>query len=440
MYDLDTIASYVIKKLRELKGNQRLDITNIRNGETLAIAISNSKKLDMSDERWHGGGDTVTAGTNITIATVDGKKVISSTGGGGTGTVTSVSVTTANGVSGTVATATTTPAISLALGAITPTSVAASGTVTGSNLSGTNTGDNATNSQYSSLAASKQDTLVSGTNIKTINSTSLLGSGNIAISASPAGSNGDLQINASSSFGTIGGLRLDQTGNSRGTAALDIQSHRSGVTQVASGTNSTALGSDNIAGSLGSVAIGYTNTTTINNSLAAEVAIGYSNTAVDASGSGNAVAIGTQNNATNVTTAAIGNSTSATASNASAVGNNTHATNANTSAFGYNLTVSGGYSAAFGGGGNSGSTTSTSGVTDIYAGGNFSAGTRFRFTNDGSLGLAVTDFGSGDHVLALHDVGTPPGSNPATGGFIYCEGGALKYRGSSGTITTLASA
>lgn len=59
----------------------------------------------------------------------------------GAGTVTSVSVTTANGVSGSVATATSTPAISLTLGAITPTSVAAVGTVTGSNLSGTNTGD-----------------------------------------------------------------------------------------------------------------------------------------------------------------------------------------------------------------------------------------------------------------------------------------------------------
>jgi hypothetical protein len=49
------------------------------------------------------------------------------------------------------------------------------------NTSGTNTGDNATNSQYSGLATSKQDTLVSGTNIKTINSTSLLGSGNVAV-------------------------------------------------------------------------------------------------------------------------------------------------------------------------------------------------------------------------------------------------------------------
>lgn len=59
----------------------------------------------------------------------------------GVGTVTSVSVVTANGVSGSVANPTTTPAITLTLGAITPTSVAASSTVTGSNLSGTNTGD-----------------------------------------------------------------------------------------------------------------------------------------------------------------------------------------------------------------------------------------------------------------------------------------------------------
>ncbi len=49
------------------------------------------------------------------------------------------------------------------------------------NTSGTNTGDNAVNSLYSGLAASKQDTLVSNTNIKTINSTSVLGSGNISV-------------------------------------------------------------------------------------------------------------------------------------------------------------------------------------------------------------------------------------------------------------------
>ena len=48
--------------------------------------------------------------------------------------------------------------------------------------SGTNTGDNATNSQYSGLAGSKQDNLVSGTNIKTINNSSVLGSGNLTVS------------------------------------------------------------------------------------------------------------------------------------------------------------------------------------------------------------------------------------------------------------------
>lgn len=50
----------------------------------------------------------------------------------GTGTVTSVSVVTANGVSGSVATSTTTPAITLTLGAITPTSVNGNVFTTGS--------------------------------------------------------------------------------------------------------------------------------------------------------------------------------------------------------------------------------------------------------------------------------------------------------------------
>ncbi len=79
----------------------------------------------------------------------------------GTGTVTNASIVTANGISGTVATSTTTPAITLSLGAITPTSVAATGTVTGSNLSnvnGANTGDNAPNTLYSGLVSNATHT------------------------------------------------------------------------------------------------------------------------------------------------------------------------------------------------------------------------------------------------------------------------------------------
>lgn len=59
---------------------------------------------------------TITANNRVGSASCSG-------GGGGSGTVTSVSVSTANGVSGVVANPTTTPAITLTLGAITPTTV-----------------------------------------------------------------------------------------------------------------------------------------------------------------------------------------------------------------------------------------------------------------------------------------------------------------------------
>jgi hypothetical protein len=59
----------------------------------------------------------------------------------GGGTVTSVAATGSNGITVTGSPITSSGTIALGLGNITPTSVAASGTVTGSNLSGTNTGD-----------------------------------------------------------------------------------------------------------------------------------------------------------------------------------------------------------------------------------------------------------------------------------------------------------
>lgn len=79
-------------------------------------------------------------------------------GSGGSGTVTSFGFTNANGITGIVTNPTTSPILILSLGNITPTSVAASGTVTGSNLSGTNTGDNAPNSLYSGLVSNATHT------------------------------------------------------------------------------------------------------------------------------------------------------------------------------------------------------------------------------------------------------------------------------------------
>jgi hypothetical protein len=64
------------------------------------------------------------AGGGTRVLTTDNSGVLSwGAGGGGSGTVTTVSVVTANGVSGSVANPTTTPAITLTLGAITPTSI-----------------------------------------------------------------------------------------------------------------------------------------------------------------------------------------------------------------------------------------------------------------------------------------------------------------------------
>src|SRR3990167_7448131 len=63
------------------------------------------------------------AGTSGYVLQTQGSGANPTWGDGGSGTVTSVSVVTANGVSGTVATSTTTPAITLTLGAITPSSL-----------------------------------------------------------------------------------------------------------------------------------------------------------------------------------------------------------------------------------------------------------------------------------------------------------------------------
>ena len=49
-------------------------------------------------------------------------------------------------------------------------------------------------------------------------------------------------------------------------------------------------------------------------------------------------------------------------------------------------------------------------------------------------------FGGGTKVIAIPNAGTVPSSDPTAGGVLYVESGALKYRGSSGTVTVLAPA
>lgn len=57
-----------------------------------------------------------------------------------------------------------------------------------------------------------------------------------------------------------------------------------------------------------------------------------------------------------------------------------------------------------------------------------------------SLSLNTTSLGSGIGVIAIGNANTTPSGTPSGGGVLYAEGGALKWKGSGGTVTTLGAA
>jgi len=54
--------------------------------------------------------------------------------------------------------------------------------------------------------------------------------------------------------------------------------------------------------------------------------------------------------------------------------------------------------------------------------------------------FALNRNGSSGPSVFIENLTAAPTTNPAGGGILYCEGGALKYRGSAGTVTTIAAA
>lgn len=62
-------------------------------------------------------------------------------------------------------------------------------------------------------------------------------------------------------------------------------------------------------------------------------------------------------------------------------------------------------------------------------------------THGGNTALFGTgSYGSGDKVLFIGNRTAAPSTNPTGGGILYAESGALKWRGSSGTVTIIAAA
>lgn len=113
-----------------------------------------------------------------------------------------------------------------------------------------------------SLSTSKQDTLVSGTNIKTINSTSLLGSGDIVISGAVSdGDKGDITVSNSGTVwnidaATIGVTELSATGTPssstylRGDNTWSTVSGTGDVVGPASAVNNNFVAFDTTTGKL----------------------------------------------------------------------------------------------------------------------------------------------------------------------------------------------
>lgn len=86
----------VISEIKKLKGNERIDISHIRNGEQLAILAT--QKINFNDQRWHGSGGDIKVdndgeqiaekanefdftGAGVTASNVDGKVTVNVPGG-----------------------------------------------------------------------------------------------------------------------------------------------------------------------------------------------------------------------------------------------------------------------------------------------------------------------------------------------------------------------
>ena len=75
-------------------------------------------------------------------------------------------------------------------------------------------------------------------------------------------------------------------------------------------------------------------------------------------------------------------------------------------------------------------------IRDVTGGG----GIRLQIDTSANHGINGGSYGSGAGVVFIANRTTAPTTNPTGGGILYVEAGALKYRGSSGTVTTIANA
>ena len=189
----------------------------------------------------------------------------------------------------------------------------------------------------------KQDTLVSGTNIKTINNTSLLGSGDITISGGASYTAGTGIDITSNTISVTSPVVTNNSVNSDGRIAICSGASATNSDSIAIGYSTTAYGSKSIA--IGSPA-SYLLTTTANSSN--DLAIGCGAQAVG----GSSIAFGYTAKASALSSIAIGSQSESSKSSAIAIGSGANATGMIAVGIGYNAKATAQYAIQIGPGTN----------------------------------------------------------------------------------------
>ncbi len=376
-----------------------------------------------------------------------------------TGTVTNVSVVTANGISGSVSNPTTTPAITLTLGDITPNSVAAATTISGTDI--TANGNIVISGNARTIRGLFAGGLINRTKWQNIQTN---GSTFISVIPSGTGVSSGFELYTNSNVtgdAAVGFIAINNGSFGFTSSVLGAETQRPITFSLATGERMRLAADGNfLIGSTVSDGVSALQVTGVT-ALTGDLGVTGNTTVTGDVGvtgatalTGDLAFIGTarriRGDFTNATRADRVMFQSSTTNGMTAVGlipNGTSTTSsfqlyssstdpANSSLVQFSMI--GGTDARIQ---SNGIGTGTVLPLQILMGSTQAA--RMFPSGRTAVGASTTDEGVG--MLQLGGVAyvantTAPGANPTGGGYLYVESGALKYRGSSGTVTTVAAA